>query len=170
MNIDWDDSNLHFQPKTTNPSDHGIPVPFYGLYGGPNWSAGELDGNPLAPGAPAGVSDLDLAFQAHDIAYASNQNIAQADFTLLTSIDTLQFNDAEDSIYAGFASLSIIAKIVTSGELAQLTPGQISALPLFAVNAIEDFEAGLAAAPQEGRSLHGALHVFEAQYLPDLIL
>ena len=168
--INWEDSNIHFQPQTPQPADHGIPVPFYGNWGGPHWSAGELNGTDTTVIA---LSPLDAAFKAHDIAYGTAQgiaDIAQADYTLVSTIGTLNFVDPEDSIYAGFASLSIIANIIVSGETAFIDPGLLPNLQTFAIDAVADLETGLAAAPQEGRSLHGALHVFEAQYLPDLIL
>jgi hypothetical protein len=43
--------------------------------------------------------------------------------------------------------------------------GGPQAVGAVALNVIENMESGLAAVPAEGRSLHGALHVFEARFL-----
>ena len=44
MYINWD-VTIRFDPNSVLPStQHGIPVPSYGNYGGPNYSAGEEGG------------------------------------------------------------------------------------------------------------------------------
>ena len=123
---------------------------------------------------PAPRDALDTAFYFHDWAYQQTPGatiLPQADFTLLQTIDDLDLNDPEAILYAGFASLSIIGQLVSSQDaLAQLTLEQLASLPGYTLDAVQDLEAGLAAAPSEGRSLHGALHVFEAKFLPRSVL
>ena len=53
-NINWIDLTLRFDPKSADPfATHGIPLPVDGLYGGPNWSAGQLARNqPRRPRQP----------------------------------------------------------------------------------------------------------------------
>jgi hypothetical protein len=95
--------------------------------------------------------------------------LPEADLELLSTIDSLQFTDPEDSLYAGFASLSIIGKLVTTpGALTELAlcGADLSQLAVYTQNAILDLETGLAEVPGEARSLHGALHVFEAKFMP----
>jgi|SRR3954468_21986660 len=157
MLIDWD-SPLRFHPTTLEPSTtRGIPLPFYGNYGGPGNSG---------PG-PA-LSPLDELYQAHDNAYdqAGGDISAQsaADATLIESILFLDaqggLSDPEDSIYAGFSTLAIVGNLALHDDLDQLTTPPA----LVIANAIDNLETGFAEAPSEGRSLHGALHVFEAHF------
>jgi hypothetical protein len=187
MNINWDESLLHFHPQSIEPAANGIPLPYYGNYGGPLWTAGEVGGTtpPLPANEdpfsvdPKPLDNLDAAFYLHDLAYKENLGapvLPDDDFELLQTIYGLQFTnpdapnyggDMEASLYAGLASLSYIGLLAfTPGALDQLDDAEVSALPIFAVDAIQNFEAGLEAVPDEGRSLHGALHVFEAKYLP----
>src|SRR5215472_474411 len=68
-NINWD-PNLSFDP--TNVADpfatHGIPVPTYGNYGGPGYTAGTLGGTASVPADPPPVDPLDQLFYTHDLA------------------------------------------------------------------------------------------------------
>lgn len=44
--------------------------PTHGNYGGPNWSAGQWGGDPLAPDAPLAQGKFDEAYKVHDQMYA----------------------------------------------------------------------------------------------------
>ncbi len=185
MNINWD-VTIRFDPNSVLPSTHGIPVPSYGNYGGPNYSAGEEGGRTPEFGtaeyfAHPPKDDLDQLFYAHDLVYqhlrdgtATPQQTFDADakllegmYALTQSEPTLFANDPEALLYEGFASVGILGKIETTpGESAYLQ----STLPqstelLLAAAAIQNFETGLAETPgSESRSLHGALHVFESHF------
>ena len=71
MNIDWKDATLRFDPNSPDAfATHGIPLPVYGNYGGPNWSAGQVGGKITGtPTDPLPVDDLDELFYAHDFVY-----------------------------------------------------------------------------------------------------
>ena len=76
MYINWD-SALRFDPNSLEPSDHGLPTPYYGNYGGINYSAGTVGGttpNPIDPNNPLQVpkDELDTAFYFHDLDYQNN--------------------------------------------------------------------------------------------------
>jgi len=163
------------------PADSGIPIPVYGNYGGPLWTAGQVGGTtpPLPANGdpfsvdPEPVDRLDAAFYVHDLSYVDNPGASvENDFQLLQAIDSLQFTDpsasnyggdVEASLYAGSASLALIGRLVsTPGALNELDAAEISALPKFTANVIQNFEAGLAVVPEEGRV---ALHAFEASQL-----
>ena len=157
MFIHWD-SPLRFHPTTLEPSTQkGIPVPYYGLYGGPGNSG---------PGAP--VSTLDALYQAHDNAYDIAQGDisaqSKADAKLIQSIFLLDqsggLSDPEDSLYGGFSTLAIVGNLALHDDLDLLG----ASLPIVVANAIDNWETGLAGAPSEGRGLHGAVHAFEAHF------
>lgn len=178
MHIDWKDSTLRFDPNSADPfATHGIPLPVYGNYGGPNWSAGQvggtITGNPLIDPPP--VDDLDTLFYTHDFVYQTHPNPQTnpadlaarigADMALVQNMQLLTFTDPgqpnydpEAGLYEGLATLAIL--------------GQLAAFDIHLPNeqglvqeAITNFEAGLAAVPGEAKSLHGALHVFEHRFL-----
>jgi hypothetical protein len=46
MHINWE-VTTRFDPNSLEPSTHGIPIPSYGNYGGPNYSAGVEGGGEL---------------------------------------------------------------------------------------------------------------------------
>ena len=114
MFINWNETELHFNPLTIEPAANGIPLPFYGNYGGPFWTAGEVGGTtpPLPPnGDPFAVDTqpvdkLDAAFYLHDLAYNVNPEASvENDFALLQTIDSLQFSDPGASTYGGDVEL-----------------------------------------------------------------
>src|SRR4029453_15590025 len=50
--INWE-PNLFFHPTSLDPfATHGIPIPTYGNYGGPGYTAGTLGGTPPPPPPP----------------------------------------------------------------------------------------------------------------------
>jgi len=79
-------------------------------------------------------------------------------------------SDPEDSIYAGFSTLAIVGNLALHSDLDLLLDLLGAELPLVIANAIENLETGFAEEPSEGRSLHGAVHVFEKHFLDDLLL
>jgi hypothetical protein len=175
MYINWEDSTLRFDPVSPDPlATHGIPLPVYGNYGGPNWSAGEVGGTPTIPANPPPVDQdqlgLDTLFYAHDLAYQSSTDPlerAAADILLVQGMHNLTYTDPgqpnydpEAGLYEGFATLAILLQLAAGGAPPQTEIVQ---------EAIVNFEAGLAAVPDEAKSLHGAFHVFEHQYL-DILL
>lgn len=191
MYINWD-VTIRFDPSSVLPStQHGIPVPSYGNYGGPNYSAGEEGGRTPEFGtadylAHLPKDDLDQLFYAHDLVYqhlrdgtATPQQTFDADAKLLEGMYALTqsehelfANDPEALLYEGFATIGILGKIETTpgeSEYLHSTFPQSEEL-LLAAAAIQNFETGLAETPgNESRSLHGALHVFEAHF-GDLLL
>ena len=174
MNINWKDSTLRFDPNSPDPfATHGIPLPVYGNYGGPNWSAGQVGGIATNPPNPPPVDQLDTLFWAHDLAYQSSTDPlvrAAADILLVQQMHNLTYTDPgqpnydpEAGLYEGFSTLAI---------LLQLAAGGVPPLPnqtLLVQDAITNIEAGLAEVPGEAKSLHGAFHVFEHQYLDFLL-
>ena len=101
MYINWD-SNVYV---------NGVEEPVYGNYGGfgySNW------GN-------APVDSLDTLFYNHDLAYTSGTDVTSADHTLLNGMVALSDSqlvaggDTEAALYAGFAELGMIGKLVTEG-------------------------------------------------------
>src|SRR5439155_11041272 len=106
MFINWD-VTARFDPdslvaSTQGVSTHGIPVPSYGNYGGPNYSAGIEGGTPSVPANPPPVDALDNLFYQHDLVLQSStatpQDIFLADLGLVLGIHNLPqtaFNDPE---------------------------------------------------------------------------
>ena len=155
MWISWD-STLHVHPTTPAVATHGIPVPIYGLYGGPGNSG---------PGAPK--DELDAAYQVHD--EQSGGTVAEqsaADVQLINTITQLDqqgaLSDPEASLYAGFSTLAILGQLAINDDL-DLLGGQ-NVLAAVVDGALANIQEGFAGAPSEGRSLHGAVHVFEAKF------
>jgi hypothetical protein len=169
MFINWEDSTLRFDPVSPDPfATHGIPLPVYGNYGGPNWSAGQVGGVITQTSAdPLPADDLDELFYAHDFVYQTHPNPGDptdlaartaADIVLVESIHDLTFTDPEASLYGGFATLGILLQLSAGGVV---VPDQNAIVQ----EAIDNVEVGLAAVPGEAKSLHGAFHVFEHQFL-----
>src|SRR5262249_44655350 len=72
--------------------------------------------------------------------------------------------EPETLLYDAVATLSVGGKILTT-ELAYVDPLDTAAVLTAVQAAIPNFEIGLAETPgKEARSLHGALHVFEAHF------
>jgi hypothetical protein len=182
MNINWKDSTLRFDPNSPDPfATHGIPLPVYGNYGGPNWSAGQvggaITGDPLIDPPP--VDPLDALFFAHDFIYQTHPNpqtnLADlaarigADIVLVEKMRDLTFTDPdapnydpEAGLYEGFATLGILGQLAAFGIK---LPNQ----SVLVQDAIVNVEAGLEAVPGEAKSLHGAFHVFEHKFLDFLL-
>ena len=172
MNINWEDSTLRFDPNSPDPfATHGLPLPVYGNYGGPNWSAGQVGGT-ITPTSPPPVDDLDQLFFQHDFVYQTSQDPitrAIADVQLVEGMRDLTFTDPgasnydpEAGLYEGFATLGILAQLAAGGVVLPDQNGIVQ-------EAIVNVEAGLAAVPGEAKSLQGAFQVFEHRYL-DLLL
>ena len=161
MFINWEDSTLRFDPVSPDPfATHGIPLPVYGNYGGPNWSAGQVGGT-ITPTSPAPVDDLDALFKEHDFVYQSTQDPflrAGADIQLVEGISDLTFTDPEAALYGGFATLGILLQLAAGGVVLQDENAIVE-------EAVGNVETGLAAVPGEAKSLHGAFHLFEHQFL-----
>jgi hypothetical protein len=172
MHINWD-VTTRFDPNSVLPSTHGIPIPSYGNYGGPNYSAGVEGGTPSNPANPLPVDDLDTLFWQHDLVLqnsaATPLDIFQADLNLVLGIHNLPqtaptlFNDPEARLYAGLAELTIAEKILTTESSLADASVKLFLAGVALPEAISNFEEGLAETPgNEARSLNGAFHVFEA--------
>jgi hypothetical protein len=187
MFINWD-VTARFDPSslvdsTQGVSTHGIPIPSYGNYGGPNYTAGVEGGTtPEGPNPiPAPRDDLDKLFWQHDLVYQHVKDglvppkdipnaIAQADATLVEGLYALTKTTLgpEAFLYDALGTLTVGAKILTT-ELAYLSPSDAGAVLTAVQAAIPNFEIGLAETPgNEARSLNGAFHVFEARFVPQL--
>ncbi len=180
MYINWE-TRSYFDFNSLDPfATHGIPLPTYGNYGGPNYSAGELGGKITGTSAdPAPVDPLDALFYQHDFVYQSSTNPlvrAAADVQLVEGVHALTYTDPGDAhydpeagLFEGFATLGTVAGLAAAGVLQQLPLSDQLLIAQATQEALVNFEAGLAEAPAEAKSLHGAFHVFEHQYL-DLLL
>jgi len=189
MNINWKDATLRFDPNSPDPfATHGIPLPVYGNYGGPNWSAGQvggtITGNPLIDPPP--VDALDALFFAHDFVYQIHPNPQTnpadlfarigADVVLVENMHNLTFTDPgapnydpEAGLYEGLATLGIVGQLALEGALQNLPFTDQLQIAAATQEAIVNFEAGLAAVPGEAKSLHGVFHVFEHKFLDFLL-
>src|SRR5262245_11095052 len=138
MFINWD-VTIRFDPNSLEPSTkHGIPVPSYGNYGGPNYSAGVEGGTTPEPqdltAATLPKDPLDELFYDHDLVYQHVQDglvppekvlgeIALADAHLVEGMSALAQPNLEPELllYDAFATLAIAGKILsTPDELAYL--------------------------------------------------
>jgi hypothetical protein len=196
MHINWD-VTVGFDPNSLAPSTHGIPVPSYGNYGGPTYSAGVEGGTTpeladLNPSDPSTypVDALDWLFWQHDLVYqhfkdgtATPLQIAQADVNLVEDMYSLRHtdsalftNDPEALLYEALGTLSIVGKILTTPQefayLQTLSPAEQFLVGVLAPQeAVQNFETGLAETPgNESRSLHGVFHVFEAHFSDFLLV
>ena len=118
MYLNWD-ALSHFDPKTADPfATHGIPLPNYGNYGGPNYSAGKIGGHITQTSAdPPPVDALDALFYQHDLAYQTSKDptvLAAADIHLVERMHALTYTDPgapdynpEAGLYEGLATLAI---------------------------------------------------------------
>src|SRR5262245_26073174 len=164
MFINWG-VTARFDPNSLVPSTHGIPIPSYGNYGGPNYSAGVENGTtPEGPNPiPAPVDSLDTLFWQHDLVYQHVKDglvapqdiptaIAQADVTLVEGVYALTKTNLspEALLYSAVATLSVGGKILTTpSELAYLGahPLDAAAVVTAVQAAIPNFEVGLAETP-----------------------
>jgi len=185
MDINWyAPPEVRFDPNTGDPlATHGIPLPTYGNYGGPHYSAGTIGGttpeaiDPSVPGQVP-VDALDQLSYQHDLVYQHYADglvqataLPVADVQFVESMAQLTFTDPEAQLYEGFATLAIVGGLAKSGYLETLSFSDLSLVAAATQGAIVNFEAGLTAVPSEARSLHGALHVFESRisdFLPAL--
>ena len=188
-NINWD-PNLSFDP--TNVADpfatHGIPVPTYGKYGDPGYTAGTLGGRASVPADPPPVDSLDTLFYTHDLAIqqalagdpaAAAAAILGATILLVHDMDTsLAVQDIIDpnsphydpaaQLYEGLATLAVVSQIIAPAWGAIVDPDIQAGIKAATQHAIVNFEEGLAALPGEAGSLHGALQVFEHKFADTL--
>jgi hypothetical protein len=107
---------------------YGIPLPTYGNYGGPNYSAGEVGGKiTLTSADPPPVDPLDALFYQHDFVYQSSTSPldrAAADVQLVESMHALTYTDPGDAhydpeagLFEGFATLGTVAGLAAGGVL-----------------------------------------------------
>ena len=181
--INWDPT-VHFNPTDLGDffATHGIPIPTYGNYGGPGYTAGTLGGTASVPADPPPVDALDQLFYEHDLALQqANGNpaaILGASVLLVHEMDTLPTiqslidpnspnYDPAVQLYEGLATLAVVGQLIAPGWqfLDTTTQGLIETA---AHHAVVNFEEGLAAIPGEAGSLHGAFHVFEHKFAADL--
>jgi len=179
--INWD-PNLRFDPNSPDPfAIHGIPLPTYGNYGGPGYTAGTIGGTASDPANPPPVDALDQIFYQHDLALQTDPAaIVAASITAVVQMDTLTQDpngiidpnsphyDPAAQLYEGLAAIGVIAQLIAPfwGSIGQQQGGQFiqQEIVLAAQHAIVNFEEGLAAIPGEAGSLHGAFHVFEQKF------
>ena len=189
--INWE-PNLFFHPTELDPfATHGIPIPTYGNYGGPGYTAGTLGGTtPPPPPNPPPVDALDALFYQHDFVFQQFNDgvitdpaaLIQASAQLVLEMSALTYTDPGSpnydpaaGLYEGFGTLAVVSQLlVDTGAFQALPPLVQQQIAAASQEAVTNFEAGLAAIPGEAGSLHGALHVFEhkfAESLPfDLLL
>lgn len=149
-------------------TEGAVPLPTYGNYGGGGYSAGAFGGEPLTTlsGEPLTQDELtqlgsdlqdprdalDFRFYLHDVASNDvgepyDQEQAQADAALVEDLVELDARyDPEASLYAGGATLGMIARLALNDELDALS------LPLLVVateDAVGDIRYGLENLPQQ---------------------
>jgi hypothetical protein len=182
--INWEPS-LSFDPTSPAPfAAHGIPIPTYGNYGGPGYTAGILGGTtPYPPNPlPPPVDALDQLFYNHDLVFQQVRDgvlnpaaIGPANVDLLLKMSQLTYTDPGAANYdpaaglsEGLSTLGLVGQLAESGALQALPTPVLNAIAAAAQEAVTNVEAGLAAIPGEAGSLHGALHVFEHKFAHDL--
>jgi hypothetical protein len=117
--ITWDVTS-RFDPNSLTPNlTHGIPIPSYGNYGGPNYSAGQKGGRTPEPNPTTGlptpppIDALDYLFWQHDLAYqhyednpspATQQEVFKADLKLVEDMFTLTQPSPSNPNYALFTT------------------------------------------------------------------
>ena len=145
-NINWD-RPFHVDPATLQPAASGVPVPTYGNYGGPEYSAGVFVLDPDPSHLDAGPVDaLDRQFLLHDQATAAARTPAEqavADLGLLRGVVALDPGqlDAEASVYGGLTALVMIEHLAVNSGLGLLSPAEL----VHAVrDALGDIERGFA--------------------------
>ena len=184
-NINWE-PNLFFDPTSLDPfASHGIPIPTYGNYGGPGYTAGTLGGTtPNPPPNPPPVDQLDGLFYQHDLVFQQFQDgvitdaaaLVQASVQLVFGMSALTYTDPGSpnydpaaGLYEGLGTLAVVSQLlVDTGAFPTLPPPVQEQIAIATQEAVTNFEAGLAAIPGEAGSLHGALHVFEHKFADTL--
>src|SRR5215207_9394568 len=129
---------LRFDPKTADPSaTHGIPLPTYGNYGGPGYSAGTIGGTtPYAIDysnpEEVPVTALDALFYEHDLVYQQYQDglvqataLPEADYNLILSMDQLILTDPGSMLFSGFATIALVGGLAKDGYLETLDFNQL---------------------------------------------
>jgi hypothetical protein len=145
-NINWD-KPFHVDPATLQPAASGVPVPTYGNYGGPGYSAGVFVLDPDPSHLDAGSVDaLDQQFLLHDQATAAARTPAEqavADLGLLRGVLALDAGqlDAEASVYGGLTTLVMIERLAVNSGLGLLSPEELARA---ARDALGDIGRGLA--------------------------
>lgn len=183
--VNWE-PNLHFHPTSLDPlATHGIPVPTYGNYGGPGYTAGTLGGTtPNPPPNPLPVDPLDALFYQHDFVFQQFHDgiiidpaaLIEASVQLVLGMSALTYTDPGSSdydaaagLYEGFGALAVVSQLlVDTGAFEALPPLVQQQIAVASQEAVTNFEAGLAVIPGEAGSLHGALHVFEHKFADSL--
>jgi hypothetical protein len=180
--INWEPS-LSFNPTSLDQfATHGIPIPTYGNYGGPGYTAGTLGGTtppPPNPNPPP-VDALDQLFYAHDFALQqaqANQDpqaAVAASVELVLKMDQLTLiepsapnYDPAAQLYEGLATLAVTSQLIAPAWQF-IDPSTQAMIETATQDAVTNFEEGLAAIPGEAGSLHGAFHVFEHQFAQSL--
>ena len=183
--INWD-PNLFFHPTSLDPfATHGIPIPTYGNYGGPGYTAGTLGGTtPTPPPNPPPVDALDALFYQHDFVFQQFHDgvitdpaaLIQASVQLVLDMSALTYTDPGSpnydpaaGLYEGFGILAVVSQLLVDTGAFQALPSVLQQqIAVASQEAVINFEAGLAAIPGEAGSLHGALHVFEHKFAESL--
>jgi hypothetical protein len=128
-NINWE-PNLFFDPTSLDPfASHGIPIPTYGNYGSPGYSAGTLGGTTPPPPNPdpPPLDALDELFYAHDFALqeanGNLQVIVAASIDLVVKMDlkpdVLSLTDPNSpnydpaaQLYEGLGTLAVVSQLI----------------------------------------------------------
>jgi hypothetical protein len=184
--MNWEET-LRFDPHDplNTSATHGVPVATYGNYGGAGYTAGELGGTTPEPSQLTAdtqpVDQLDALFYQHDLVHqhfadgtAKFADIVAADVGLILGMSALTYTDPgeanydpEAGLYEGLAMLGVVIKLAT--EL-KVVGSDITQLPTYNAivsatqEAFVNFEAGLDAVPEEARSLHATLPLFEHHF------
>jgi hypothetical protein len=183
--INWD-ATFHFDSHDPLNAfaTHGIPVPTYGNYGGPGYTAGQFGAKTPEPSQltpeTQPVDQLDQLFYQHDLVHqhfsdgaATFSDIVTADITLIVDMAALDYTDPgkpnydpEAGLYEGLSTFGTVLKLETElgSDITKLPPTTLSAIVSDTQEAFVNFAVGLAEAPSEARTLHAALPLFEHQF------
>ena len=160
--INWE-PNLFFHPTSLDPfATHGIPIPTYGNYGGPGYTAGTMGGTtPPPPPNPPTMDALDALFYEHDLVFQQFHDgvitdpavLIQASVQLVLAASALTYTDPGSSnydpaagLYEGFGTLAVVSQLlVATGAFQALSPEVQQQIAVASQEAVTNFEAGLAA-------------------------
>src|SRR5262249_31455343 len=124
--INWE-PNLSFNPTSLDPfATHGIPIPTYGNYGGPGYTAGALGATtPPPPPNPIPADQLDQLFYEHDFAlqqaqaipdpHAAAEAVVTASVGLVLAMDQLTLTQPSSpavQLYEGLATLAVTSQLI----------------------------------------------------------
>ena len=155
--INWE-PNLFFHPTSLDPfATHGIPIPTYGNYGGPGYTAGTMGGTtPPPPPNPPPMDALDALFYEHDLVFQQFHDgviedpavLIQASVQLVLAAAALTYTDPGSAnydpaagLYEGFGTLAVVSQLlVATGAFQALPPSVQQQIAMASQEAVRNFK------------------------------